>query len=97
MQRVSIRKKVMGREIDLPTQEGYELELNSIVETVNEKFDEADRIYNVADTQKRAAYTAILLAQEVLKLRGSQNNISNNYERKIKSILNDLSDVEKLI
>jgi len=92
-----VNKRVMGRDIDLGTEDSYELELHSAVDYVNEKYEQEQKQAKTADTHKIAALTAVKIAAELLRIKGLQDNISNNYERKISSIINDLKDVEKLI
>ena len=94
----TVSAKVMGRDIDLQIEEGYELDLHGVVDYVNDKFYEVKKVYaNVVDTQKIAALTAVMLAEELLRIKGLQDNISNNYERKISAIIKDLQETEKLI
>ncbi|MCL2389439.1 MAG: cell division protein ZapA [Elusimicrobia bacterium] len=96
MQTISV--KVMGREIDLHIEDGYELDVHGVVDCVNDKFEETKKDYaGVVDTQKIAALTAIKLAAELVRVKGLQDSISNKYERKISAIISDLGEVEKFI
>jgi cell division protein ZapA len=82
------REKIMGRDIDLTIDDIDELSFNRIVNFVNEKWLEVkSENISVPDTQKIAALTAVKIAAELLKLRDLQENISNNYENKIKELI----------
>ena len=89
------RVRIMGRDIELNIDEMDELSFASVVNFVNEQWQEVQsENANVPDTQKIAALTAIKIAVELLKLKGLQENISDNYERKIKDLIKQLDDVE---
>ncbi len=89
------RVRIMGRDIELNIDEMDELSFASVVSFVNDQWHEVqNENANVADTQKIAALTAVKIAVELLKLKGLQENISNNYERKIKELIKHLDDVE---
>jgi len=89
----TVREKIMGREIDLKIDSIDELSFNRIVNFVNEQWMEVKKEnINVPDTQKIAALTAVRIATELLKLKDSQENISNNYEEKIKEFIRQLGE-----
>jgi cell division protein ZapA len=86
------REKIMGRDIDLNI-DIDELSFNRIVNFVNEKWQEVkSENISVPDTQKIAALTAVKIAAELLKLKDLQENISNNYENKIKELIIHLDE-----
>jgi len=85
----------MGRDIELNIDELDELSFASIVSYVNDQWQEVQsENLNVPDTQKIAALTAVKIAAELLKIKGLQENISDNYERKIKDLIKQLDEVE---
>ncbi|MDR1721058.1 MAG: cell division protein ZapA [Endomicrobium sp.] len=89
----TVREKIMGREIDLKIDSIDELSFNRIVNFVNEQWMEVKKEnINVPDTQKIAALTAVRIATELLKLKDSQENISNSYEEKIKEFIRQLGE-----
>lgn len=89
------RERIMGRDIELNTDDIDELNLNRVVNFVNEQWMEVrNENVNVPDTQKIAALTSVKLAAELLKLKDSQESISNNYEKKIKDIIRQLDGVD---
>ncbi|MCA6071310.1 MAG: cell division protein ZapA [Endomicrobium sp.] len=88
------RERVMGRDIELNIDNIDELNLNRVVNFVNEQWMEVrSENINVPDTQKIAALTTVKLAAELLKLKDSQESISNNYEKKIQDIIRQLDEV----
>jgi cell division protein ZapA len=89
--------EIMGRKIELDVDDMDELTFSGVVSYVNDAWNEVRNDYiNVADTQKIAAFTAVKIAAELLKLKGMQGNISDNYERKIKGLIKALEEVEHL-
>ena len=89
------RTKIMGRDIDINIDEMDELSFASVVSYVNEQWQEVQRENsNVPDTQKIAAMTAVKIAAELLKIKGLQESISDNYERKIKELVKLLEEAE---
>ena len=89
------RARIMGRDIELNIDELDELSFASIVSYVNDQWQEVQsENLNVPDTQKIAALTAVKIAAELLKIKGLQENISDNYERKIKDLIKQLDEVE---
>ncbi|MDR1942074.1 MAG: cell division protein ZapA [Endomicrobium sp.] len=89
------RVKIMGRDIELNIDDMDELSFAGVVRYVNEQWQEAqNENLNVPDTQKIAALTAVKIAVELLKLKGLQENISDNYERKIKDIIKQIDEVD---
>lgn len=89
------RTRIMGRDIELNIDEMDELSFASVVNFVNEQWQEVQsENSNVPDTQKIAALTAVKIAAELLKLKGLQENISDNYERKIKELIKQLDEAE---
>ncbi|MDR2426947.1 MAG: cell division protein ZapA [Endomicrobium sp.] len=89
------RTRIMGRDIDINVDEMDELSFSSVVNYVNDQWQEVQRDNsNVPDTQKIAAMTAIKIAAELLKTKGLQESISDNYERKIKELIKLLEEVE---
>ncbi|MDR1401152.1 MAG: cell division protein ZapA [Endomicrobium sp.] len=92
---MTIRERIMGREIDLKIDSIDELSFNRIVNFVNDRWIEVKKEnINVPDTQKICALTAIKIATELLKLRDLRENISNNYEEKIKEFIGQLSKTD---
>jgi cell division protein ZapA len=88
------RERVMGRDIELNIDDIDELSLNRVVNFVNEQWMEVrSENINVPDTQKIATLMAVKLAAELLKLKDSQESISNNYEKKIQDIIRQLDEV----
>ncbi|MCA6069865.1 MAG: cell division protein ZapA [Endomicrobium sp.] len=88
------RERVMGRDIELNIDDIDELSLNRVVNFVNEQWMEVrSENVNVPDTQKIAALMTVKLAAELLKLKDSQESISNNYEKKIQDIIRQLDEV----
>ncbi|MCA6073077.1 MAG: cell division protein ZapA [Endomicrobium sp.] len=88
------RERVMGRDIELNIDDIDELSLNRVVNFVNEQWMEVrNENVNVPDTQKIAALMTVKLAAELLKLKDSQESISNNYEKKIQDIIRQLDEV----
>ena len=74
------RTKIMGRNIDINIDEMDELSFANVVSYVNDQWQEVQRENsNVPDTQKIAAMTAVKIAAELLKIKGLQKSISNNY------------------
>ncbi len=89
------RTKIMGRDIDINIDEMDELSFASVVSYVNDQWQEVQRENsNVPDTQKIAAMTAVKIAAELLKIKGLQESISDNYERKIKELVKLLEEAE---
>lgn len=89
------RTRIMGREIDINIDEMDELSFASVVSYVNDQWQEVQRDnLNVPDTQKIAAMTAVKIAAELLKIKGLQESISDNYERKIKELIKLLEEAE---
>lgn len=89
------RVRIMGRDIELNIDEMDELSFADVVSFVNEQWQEVrSENANVPDTQKIAALTAVKIAVELRKLQGLQENISDNYERKLKDLIKQLDDVE---
>ncbi len=89
------RTRIMGRDIDLNIDEMDELSFASVVSFVNEQWQEVQSDNsNVPDTQKIAALTAVKIAVELLKLKGLQENISDNYERKVKELIKQLDEAD---
>jgi cell division protein ZapA len=85
----------MGRDIDINVDEMDELSFASVVTYVNDQWQEVQRDNsNVPDTQKIAAMTAVKIAAELLKIKGLQESISDNYERKIKELIKLLEEAE---
>jgi len=90
-----VRERIMGREIDLNIDSIDELSFNRVVNFVNEQWAEVKKEnINVPDTQKIAALTAVKIATELLKLKDSQENISNSYEKKIKEFIGQLGEID---
>ncbi|MDR3257097.1 MAG: cell division protein ZapA [Endomicrobium sp.] len=91
----TIRERIMGRDIDLNIDNIDELSFNRVVNFVNERWMEVkSENVNVPDTQKIASLAAVKIAAELLKLKDSQENISNNYEKKIKEIIRQLDETD---
>lgn len=89
------RTKIMGRDIDINIDEMDELSFASVVSYVNDQWQEVQRENsNVPDTQKIAAMTAVKIAAELLKIKGLQESISDNYEKKIKELVKLLEEAE---
>ena len=89
------RTRIMGRDIDINVDEMDELSFASVVSYVNDQWQEVQRDnLNVPDTQKIAAMTAVKIAAELLKIKGLQESISDNYERKIKDLIKLLEEAE---
>ena len=89
------RTKIMGRNIDINIDEMDELSFANVVSYVNDQWQEVQRENsNVPDTQKIAAMTAVKIAAELLKIKGLQESISDNYERKIKELVKLLEEAE---
>lgn len=89
------RTKIMGRDIELNIDDMDELSFASVVSFVNDQWQEVQsENVNVPDTQKIAALTAVKIAIELLKLKGLQENISDNYERKIQELIKQLDEAE---
>jgi cell division protein ZapA len=89
------RVKIMGRDMELNIDDMDELSFAGVVRYVNDQWQEVQsENLNVPDTQKIAALTAVKIAAELLKLKGLQENISDNYERKIKDIIKQLDELE---
>ena len=89
------RTRIMGRDIELNVDEMDELSFASVVGFVNEQWQEVQsENMNVPDTQKIAAMTAVKIAAELLKLKGLQENISDNYERKVKELIKQLEEAD---
>ncbi|MDR1196568.1 MAG: cell division protein ZapA [Endomicrobium sp.] len=89
------RTRIMGRDIDINVDEMDELSFASVVTYVNDQWQEVQRDNsNVPDTQKIAAMTAVKIAAELLKIKGLQESISDNYERKIKELIKLLEEAE---
>ena len=89
------RTRIMGRDIDINVDEMDELSFASVVSYVNDQWQEVQRDnLNVPDTQKIAAMTAVKIAAELLKIKGLQESISDNYERKIKDMIKLLEEAE---
>ena len=89
------RTRIMGRDIELNIDEMDELSFASVVSYVNDQWQEVQRDnLNVPDTQKIAAMTAVKIAAELLKIKGLQESISDNYERKIKDLIKLLEEAE---
>jgi len=95
---ITTREKIMGREIDLKIDNIDELSFNRVVNFVNEQWLEVkNENINVPDTQKIATLTALRIAIELLKLRDSQENISNTYERRIEKFIKELNETDYII
>ena len=89
------RTKIMGRDIDINIDEMDELSFASVVSYVNDQWQEVQRENsNEPDNQKNAAMTAVKIAAELLKIKGLQESISDNYERKIKELVKLLEEAE---
>ncbi|MCL1971588.1 MAG: cell division protein ZapA [Endomicrobia bacterium] len=89
------RTRIMGRDIDINIDELDELSFASVVSYVNDQWQEVQKDNsNVPDTQKIAAMTAVKIAAEFLKIKGLQESISDNYERKIKDLIKMLDEAE---
>ena len=89
------RARIMGRDIELNVDEMDELSFASVVGFVNDQWQEVQsENMNVPDTQKIAAMTAVKIAAELLKLKGLQENISDNYERKIRELIKQLEEAD---
>ncbi|AKL97588.1 cell division protein ZapA [Endomicrobium proavitum] len=87
--------KVFGWDVPINIDDMDELSLAGVVSFVNEQWQETkEENKQVVDTQKIAALTAIKIAKELLKLKGLQTNISDNYERKIKELIKQLDEAE---
>jgi cell division protein ZapA len=85
----------MGRDIDINIDDMDELSFASVVSYVNDQWQEVQRDnLNVPDTQKIAAMTAVKIAAELLKIKGLQESISDNYEKKIKELIKLLEEAE---
>ncbi|MDR1511253.1 MAG: cell division protein ZapA [Endomicrobium sp.] len=90
---VTIRERIMGREIDLKIDSIDELSFSGIVSFVNDRWMEVKKEnINVPDTQKICALTAIKIATELLKLKNLQKSISDSYEEKIKGFIRQLNE-----
>lgn len=89
------RTRIMGRDIDINIDDMDELSFASVVSYVNDQWQEVQRDnLNVPDTQKIAAMTAVKIAAELLKIKGLQESISDNYEKKIKELIKLLEEAE---
>jgi cell division protein ZapA len=87
------RERIMGRDIEFNIDNLDELSFNRVVNFVNEQWLEVKKEnFNVPDTQKIAALTAVKIAAELLKLRDSQESISNDYDKKIKDLIKQLDE-----
>ncbi|MDR3196197.1 MAG: cell division protein ZapA [Endomicrobium sp.] len=87
------RERIMGRDIEFNIDNLDELSFNRVVNFVNEQWIEVKKEnFNVPDTQKIAALTAVKIAAELLKLRDLQESISNNYDKKIKDLIRQLDE-----
>jgi cell division protein ZapA len=88
-------ERIMGRDIELNIDDIDELSFNRVVNFVNEQWMEVrSENVNVPDTQKIAALTTVKIAAELLKLKDSQENISNNYEKKIRDFIRQLDEAD---
>ncbi|MDR1418664.1 MAG: cell division protein ZapA [Endomicrobium sp.] len=89
------RERIMGRDIELNIDDIDELSFNRIVNFVNEQWMQVkNENIKVPDTQKIAALTAVKIAADLLKLKDSQESISNNYKKKIKDIIKQLDEYD---
>jgi cell division protein ZapA len=87
------RERIMGRDIEFNIDSLDELSFNRVVNFVNEQWIEVKKEnFNVPDTQKIAALTAVKIAAELLKLRDLQESISNDYDKKIKELIKQLDE-----
>ncbi|MDR2436917.1 MAG: cell division protein ZapA [Endomicrobium sp.] len=87
------RERIMGRDIEFNIDNLDELSFNRVINFVNEQWSEVKKEnFNVPDTQKIAALTAVKIAAELLKLRDLQESISNDYDKKIKDLIKQLDD-----
>jgi cell division protein ZapA len=91
----TVFERIMGRDVEFNIDDIDELSFNRVVNFVNERWMEVkSENANVPDTQKIAALTAVKIAAELLKLKDLQENISNNYEKKIKDLIRQLDEVD---
>jgi cell division protein ZapA len=90
---ITTRERIMGRDIDFNIDNLDELSFNRVVNFVNEQWIEVRKEnFNVPDTQKIAALTAVKIAAELLKLKDLQESISNKYDKKIKDLIRQLDE-----
>jgi cell division protein ZapA len=91
----TVFERIMGRDVEFNIDNIDELSFNRVVNFVNEQWMEVkSENINVPDTQKIAALTAVKIAAELLKLKDLQEDISNNYEKKIKDLIRQLDEVD---
>jgi cell division protein ZapA (FtsZ GTPase activity inhibitor) len=92
---VTIRERIMGRDVELNIDNMNELSFSRIVNFVNEKWIEVkSENLAVADTQKIVALVAVKIAVELFKLKDLTESVSNDYEKKIKSLIMQLNEVD---
>jgi cell division protein ZapA len=89
----TICEKIMGRNIEFNIDNLDKLSFNRVVNFVNEQWIEVKKEnFNVPDTQKIAVLTVVKIAAELLKLKDLQENISNNYDKKVKDLIRQLDE-----
>jgi hypothetical protein len=69
-----------------------DLEIASIIEYINKVYIDTEKT-GLVDTQKRRALTTFLIAKELFKAQGLQENISEGYIKKVKKLIRQIDEV----
>ncbi|MDR0822589.1 MAG: cell division protein ZapA [Endomicrobium sp.] len=74
-----------------------QLDIAAIIDLINARWEKVqEQRKDVVDTQKITALTTFYIAKELLELKGSQKNISENYTKKINKLIKQIDEVNAL-
>jgi hypothetical protein len=85
----------MGIPISLNLEEMDDLSFSVLERRINDTWQKVKEANpEVVDTWKIAASTVVEITKELIRLENLQENISDNYERKIKELIKQLDETD---
>jgi hypothetical protein len=82
--------KVMGKDISIDAGELGQLDVQSIVNSLNQQWETVKS--NNVDTQKAAALMSFELAKELFQLKNKQTEVLESDRKKMKKLINKIDE-----
>ena len=79
--------KILGSVYDLEVEGSDELFIHSIARYLEKKMEQIQEDTNIVDTQKIAIFAALNIADELLRIKDSKENISGVLDKKADELI----------
>ena len=84
--------KILGRIYDLEVDGSDELFIHSVAQYLEKKMEKIQEETGIVDTQKIAVFAALNIADELLRIRDSKENISGIMDKKADELIRVLDN-----